>query len=354
MNDLIKISGFCFIIISAILNSCKKDEEAPALIITTDPISQIARTSAWCRGTILSVGPDSIIGNGFCWSTEILPTFEDDKIIAPQYLVDSIYQCRITGLNPGTTYYVRAYGITCASKIYGNQVSFTTKPATVLTYFNPDLTYHAVSDIEGNSYKTIQIGTQEWMAENLKTTKFNDGTSIPLITHDIVWSGLTTPGYCWYENNEEIFKNIYGAYYNWYAVNKGNLCPTGWHVPSEEEWKVFKMFLGMTQEQAELLYAGGTTEGNKIKETGTFNWVEGSIGATNESGFTGLPGGTRSVGPATFCWEGLSGGWWSAMAYNPEPYSPAWSHHVVWDASWIFRSDMLVKPYGLNVRCIKD
>lgn len=346
MNKYFKIVFFILLSLSVSMSSCKKTEVMPLVKVTTDPVSQISRTSGSFKGSMINEGKDTVIEYGFCWSTKALPTYADNRVV-PQFITNGIYGREVGGLLPGTTYYVRAYAITVKNKIYGNQESFTTKPATALTTFNPQLTYQTVSDIDGNSYKTIKIGTQEWLAENLKTTRLNDGTAIPLVTDDYKWSQLNTPGYCWYYNDEAVFKNIYGGYYNWYAVNSGKLCPSGWHVPGEDEWKVFKLFLGMQPE----LIGGDTTCGNKIKETGTINWVEGSVAATNESGFTALPGGTRfDDGP--FDWEGGAAGWWSAAKFIPS--ASVYSHWVIFNKDWFYKTSNFWSTWGLNVRCIKD
>jgi uncharacterized protein (TIGR02145 family) len=349
MNNLVKKACFCLFSLIAISHSCKKDDVLPALL--TDSVSRIARTSALFKGTILAEAADSVIEYGFCWSTGILPTLKDQHNIANYRDGNNLILYTIRLLT-NTKYYVRTYEITIKGTSYSNIVSFTTKPPTISTNFNTALSYDIVSDIDGNNYKTIKIGTQEWMAENLKTTIFNDGSVIPLVEEDNSWTHLQTPGYCWFENNEAIFKNMYGAYYNWFTVNTGLLCPTGWHVPSEEDWKILKISLGMTEEQANQVLAAGTTEGNKIKETGTINWVEGSTEANNESGFTALPGGYRIDSPADFLWEGIGAGWWSSTSYVNSGY--AWSYHAVYDDTRIYSSDMLSKTHGLNVRCIKN
>lgn len=100
-----------------------------------------------------------------------------------------------------------------------------------------------ITDIEGNVYTSVKIGTQTWMVENLKTTKYNDGTSIPLVTDNAVWKSSLSPAYCWYDNDISN-KEPYGALYNWFAVNTGKLCPSGWHVPTIDEWSVLEQFLG--------------------------------------------------------------------------------------------------------------
>jgi len=151
------------------------------------------------------------------------------------------------------------------------------KDDDVRLQFNPDLIYGTATDIDGNVYKTITIGTQTWMAENLKVSRFNDGTVIPLFYE--YW-GEDTPGpsYYWVKDNPITYKNIYGALYNWYAVNTGKLCPAGWHIPTISEWTTLVNYLG-----------GDSIAGGKIKESGTKHWEYPNLGATNESGFTALP-----------------------------------------------------------------
>ena len=150
--------------------------------------------------------------------------------------------------------------------------------------FNPSITYASMTDQDGNIYKTVTIGAQIWMAENLKTTKYNDGTDIPLLTTNSEWS-KTTSGYCWYENNIVKYKSTYGALYKWYTINTGNLCPIGWHVPSDSEWLTLINFTGSE------LYAG-----RNLKEAGTTHWVCPEYGGDNLYGFTALPGGWRETG----------------------------------------------------------
>lgn len=141
-----------------------------------------------------------------------------------------------------------------------------------------------VTDIDGNIYKTVTIGTQVWMKENLKVTKLNDGTAIQLVIGDMEWGNIMTSGYCWYDNDINN-KDIYGGLYNCYTVITSKLCPNGWHVPSDAEWTILTDFLG-----------GKDIAGGKMKETGNVHWLSPNAGATNESGFTALPGGYRHSG----------------------------------------------------------
>jgi uncharacterized protein (TIGR02145 family) len=195
-----------------------------------------------------------------------------------------------------------------------------------------------LKDIEGNSYRTVTIGKQVWMAENLKTTKFNDGTEIPLIDDNNTWAKLTTPAYSWYFNDQKEYKNIYGALYNWYAVSSEKLCPVGWHVASEEDWNVLI-----------INHDGLSKAGGRLKAQGTANWKIPNTDATNETGFTALPGGYRSFEGA-FNYLGVSGYWWSSTKYNE-------SSIVFWNLRYksglIFKYNS-EKVCGFSVRCIKN
>jgi uncharacterized protein (TIGR02145 family) len=218
---------------------------------------------------------------------------------------------------------------------------------------NNDLT---VADIEGNVYNTVTIGTQVWMAENLKTTKYNDGTEIPLVTDNKEWDDLTTPGYCWYENDQVTYGNTCGAIYNWYTVNTGNLCPSGWHVPTDAEWTTLENYL----------IANGynyidTASGNFIAKSlaASKNWNSstrtGCVGnpdypeKRNATGFTALPTGYREY-DGTFYAFGNIGVWWSSEEYGQDL---AWERSIGYDFSNVFRIGSF-KDNGASVRCLKD
>jgi len=191
-----------------------------------------------------------------------------------------------------------------------------------------------LTDIDGNEYKTVVIGTQAWMAENLRTTRLNDGTEIPLVESDTAWSNLKTPGYCWYGNYEAFFSlNRYGALYNFHAVSSGKLCPVGWHVPSTDEWYTL------------LIYLGYETAGGSMKEAGIRNWLAPNEGATNESGFNALPGGFRNNYYRHFQRFRVTGRFW---------------HSGRSDAMGVDYQRVNVTHYsmgyndGVSVRCIRD
>jgi uncharacterized protein (TIGR02145 family) len=197
---------------------------------------------------------------------------------------------------------------------------------------------NTVTDIEGNIYHTVTIGLQVWMVENLRTTRYNDGTPIPVVPDNLYWSRLTTGAYSDYDNTPDSSK-IYGKLYNWYAVNDARkLAPVGWHVPSDEEWGILLTYLG-----------GESVAGGKLKETGTDHWESPNVGATNEYGFTALPGGRRDFS-GTFNFIRHNGYFWSSTEWNtPSAYYKFMFYngsHVAWLAYH--------KTQGLSVRCIRD
>ncbi len=174
------------------------------------------------------------------------------------------------------------------------------------------------------------------MKENLKTTKYNDGTSIPIVTETSVWSNLTSGAYCWYYNSEEYYGVMYGALYNWYAVNLSKLCPIGWHVPNDSEWIELFEFLG-----------GESIAGGKLKESGTVRWYPPNTAATNQSGFAALPGGQIDAYFHDLLYQGF---WWSSTAiYDDFAIATSlycWSENIL-----IYNSH---KTTGYSVRCLKD
>jgi len=186
--------------------------------------------------------------------------------------------------------------------------------------------------------------------ENLKTTKYNDGTAIPLITNDGQWIHATTDGYCWYQHNEAAYREVYGALYNWFAINTGKLCPKGWHVPSEIEWITMETYLGMNAAEAKELGWRGVDKGigGMLKST-TGEWTQPNTGASNSSGFTGLPGGTRTMN-GNFDYINNYGYWWCAVQKDDDFGN---MRSVSWELTTVFKS-LYPKTYGMSVRCIMD
>jgi uncharacterized protein (TIGR02145 family) len=196
-----------------------------------------------------------------------------------------------------------------------------------------------VTDIDGNVYHTVTIGTQVWMVENLKTTKYDNGEQIQIGTDDSSWGGLTSGAYCWIGSNIAN-KDEYGAIYNWFAViDPRNLAPTGWHVATDADWTTLTTYLG-----------GESVAGGKLKEAGLTHWTTPNTGATNQFGFTALPAGDRDY-VAGFYDLGTRGGWWTSTIYN---VSFAYSRMVGNDYSYIGRVNTYYQEEGLSVRCVKD
>ena len=191
-------------------------------------------------------------------------------------------------------------------------------------------------DGDGNHYDTVVIGTQVWLKENLKTTKYNNGVSIPLVTDDEKWASMTSAAYCWYDNSPEKYKENYGALYNWYVVNTGLLCPVGWHVPTKEEWETLIDYLG-----------GPNGAGAKLKDTKFWTCPPGhrmDCSGTNESGFSARPGGWRWW-EGSFQLIGNTGSWWTS--------SPG----IRVDLVSIYSSVSIAgvnNKVGLSMRCIKN
>jgi uncharacterized protein (TIGR02145 family) len=210
-----------------------------------------------------------------------------------------------------------------------------------LTFCNGSPTWgpcDLVEDVDGNVYTVIKIGCQTWMMENLKTTKFNDGTAIPLAEDDTAWSGLAAPGYCSF-NNDPANKNTYGALYNWYAARSGKLAPKGWHVATDEEWTALTAYL-----------CGASVAGGKLKEAGPAHWNSPNTGATNETGFTALPGAYRSADGSFGSYLGYSGFWWSCAEYST---NFAWLRTMDFNNAGVSRS-VEGKGFGFSVRCVRD
>ena len=201
-----------------------------------------------------------------------------------------------------------------------------------------------ITDVEGNSYKTVTIGTQTWMAENLKVSKYNDGTTIPNITDNTQWSKLTTGAWS-YQNNDVTNNAKYGKLYNWYAVSptkngNKNVCPTSWHVPTDAEWTVLTDYLG-----------GLTVAGGKMKEVGTASWNSPNTDATNTSLFTGLPGGFRFSSDDGYRNIGDGGRWWSSTEGGLVHY--AWDRYLNYD-NGIANRNYSYSRDGLSIRCLRD
>jgi len=265
----------------------------------------------------------TVTARGVCWSTGQTPTVADNR--TTDGTGAGSFSSSITGLTPNTTYYVRAYATNSAGTGYGSAMSFTTEEATEI-----------LMDIDGNVYQTVKIGNQWWMAENLKVTHYRNGDAIPNVTDDTEWYNLATGAYCNYGND---INNVatYGRLYNWYAVDDSRkIAPEGWHVPSDTEWRTLVDYLG-------------SDAGGKMKETGIEYWSSPNTGATNESGFSALPGGYRSGG-APYHPVGYHAYFWSSMELGS---GYAWYRYLSYDSSGVYRGNY-DKRAGVSVRCVRN
>jgi len=318
-----------------VLITCRKDEEVILeFTVTTRSATNIGQGWATLNGSVNA--DNKVCKISFEYDTSTAYTYSISGIpdTVSSDTTETIW-ANLSGLSPETEYYFRLKTEYAGGTEYGDDMTFiTTGLSSIDIDFNPDLVYGTVTDIDGNIYKTIIIGSQTWMAENLKVTRLNDGTLIPFVPVTTTWSALSTSGYCWY-NNDSI---AYGALYNCYTVDSNDLCPQGWHVPDSEEWSVMINFLG-----------GENIAGGKLKETGTTHWSVPNFGATNESGFTALAGGYRSSAGVYKSIQ-QKGFLWSSTEHTSD-------HAYYYIMSYSYSNiDMnnSNKKNAFSVRCVKD
>lgn len=301
-------------------------------VITTTAISSITSSTAVSGGYVSSSGSYTVTARGVCWGEDPYPTIAYNTDFTTNSYGSGSFTSTLTNLTEGTTYYVRAYATNSLGTSYGNEISFTATGTTA-----------TVTDYDGNIYHTVNIGTQVWMVENLKTTHYNDGTSIPLVTDTTSWKAKTTPAYCWYVNDATTYKFTFGALYNWYTVNTGKLAPIGWHVPTDAEWTTLTDYLGTTAAKS----LAATTLWNTSAITGA---VGNDLSKNNSSGFTAFPCGYRYLNPTLFYNGGYSTIMWSSTQYNT---TSAWFLGLYSDELAVYR-DYYLKQLGCSVRCIKN
>lgn len=321
--------------------------------LSTAKIESITSTTAVCGGNITFNGGGDIMERGICWSIHENPTTANDR--TSDGTGTGSFTSDIKCLSFATTYFVRAYAKNNAGTAYGNQESFTTSGTNPII-FNPELTYGSVTDIDGNCYKTIQIGTQTWMAENLKTSRYNDGTPIPNVTDNTQWENLlssiynppyiTTGAYCWYSNDSATYENEYGKLYNYGVINSGKICPVGWHIPP---WIDHLDGDPLSSDCVDNWYLGG-----KLMETGSVHWINPySSCITNETGFTAVPAGKRNsngtfTGLGYTAYFGIQGfaGIGPFVIFQKVPHSLTYCQSPT--LCGIFPTE------GLSIRCVKD
>lgn len=348
---MIQVVLNCFLLF--IFFSCEKNSTESSLtvpeVLTNEPTS-ITHTSVQSGGIITSDGGAFITDRGVCWNATQEPTIANDKTSDGNGA--GSFTSNINGLLSGTLYYIRAYAINSVGTGYGSTISFSTRE---------EAQTETITDIDGNTYRTIKIGNQWWMAENLKVTRYCNGDiikignqwwkadnlkvthylsddTIPNVTDPSIWANLTIGAYCNY-NNDDSNADIYGSLYNWNMVNDcRSIAPVGWHVPTNEEWQILVDYCG-----------GDNIAGGKLKETGTIHWENPNTNATNKSCFSALPGGYRDKN-GNFCNMSKNAYFWSSTEHDS---SFALYRQLKYDDSKVFRF-YHNKQYGFSVRCVKD
>lgn len=343
-------------------------------VVTTTPYD-VTLTTALSGGEIVVDGRVKLTARGVCWSEDPDPTLDDTH--TDEGTETGVFESEITGLTESTVYHVRAYATTELGTVYG-----------------PDVTFVAsLQDIDGNIYRAVKIGTQVWMAENLKVTHYRDGEAIPNVTDNTEWRSLIDnsdhwPGdppvpperfdaYCAYKNDNS-YADTYGLLYNWWTtslddvapisedVYHDNLAPAGWHVPSDEEWQTLEMFLGMTQQQADapngttgFLWDRGNDEGAKLKEVGYEHWdeslIDTTIPATDDYGFTALPTGYRYFDgsfPGTVVNDTLRQYTFFWTTRNRDG-GTSWCRGLGYARNYVGRGPQPIR-HGYAVRCVRD
>ena len=271
--------------------------------ISTDSAKSVTTTTAILGGNVTADGGATVTTRGICWkadttSTFSYPTLKDDHNVVCDGTTGS-FSATVANLAPYTKYTFCTYAINKAGISYGKYITFKTPGPTV-------------TDYDGNVYQTVKIGSQIWMVGNLKVAHYNNGDSIPNVTDQNTWNGLTTGVLCACNNDQSNVKT-YGYLYNYYVISDPRgICPSGWHVPSLAEWQTLSQSCG-----------GDAMAGGALKETGTTHWDAPNTGATNSSGFTALPGGGRV--PTGFIALGNSVAFWSTTTFMGMPTT----NHVV-------------------------
>ncbi len=303
--------------------------EVTGAALTTTVATTVTSTTAVSGGNITDAGGGTILARGVCWNTAPSPTIANNK--TTDGTTTGTFTSNMTGLTDGVTYYYRAYATNSSATTYGTEYSFITP----------------VTDVEGNLYKTVIIGTKVWMAENLKVTKFNDNTDITLASDAAAWIGLTGPGFCWYNNDPDFNKPVYGALYNWYAANSANICPTGWHTATNDEYDAMEVSIGLAQADINIWGWRGTDHGSKMKNT--TGWNAGENG-TNTSGFSALPGGYRFHNDGLYFGQNTLGYWWTSTEHDADR---GWYRRLDGNNAAVYKAST-DKNAGKAIRCVKN
>ena len=280
----------------------------------------IAFAPGYGQVTNLSAG---LWSDSTLWSNNHIPTVADSVYLTYDVIIDTNINCKALNAN--------GHSITINSGLTFNVIGNS----------------NVLFDIDNNVYHTVTIGSQVWMKENLKVTRYRNADTIPQVQDSSQWVNLTTGAWCYYNdhpNNYPVAGSIYGKYYNWYTLNDPRgLAPQGWHVPSDSEWNVLSTYLG-----------GDSISGGKMKDTGTVYWNSPNL-ATNSSGFTALPSGFRIYNGinATFYNQKITAYWWSSTRHLPTSvyvYTP----YIIYGRTDLTRDVSNHLKAGMVIRCVKD
>jgi uncharacterized protein (TIGR02145 family) len=323
-------------------------------VVTTAAVGALTDTTAQSGGTVTSDGGAAVTARGVCWSTGPVPTVADSRTTDGSGT--GSFASSLTGLAAGTQYSVRAYATNAVGTGYGETRTFQTESPTTGT----------VTDVDGNVYRTVKIGNQWWMAENLRVTHYRNGSAvqmatvgggprraanpaatqyalgdeIPYVPDGAAWSDLTSGAYCIY-GDDPGNAEIYGNLYNWYAVADGRgIAPVGWHVPTDAEWQTLVDFAG-----------GQAAAGGALKEAGTAHWTDPNTG-TDALGFTALPGGYR-VTDGTYRRMGINALFWSSTE-DPEGFMPFAFYRSLFNSTSQVNHLSDTMKIGMSVRCVRD
>ncbi len=338
-------NNFCniliIILIQIIFFGCKKNEEVqkeigPVPIVGTYDISFISQNFSRSGGYIISSGISSITEKGVCWSTNAIPTISTNRTI--DGTDTSNFTSYINGLNPNTTYYLRAYATNINGTGYGSTMVFKT-----LNY---------VTDADGNKYHSVIIGTQEWMIENLKTSKYNDSSLIPWVVDDNLWSNTYYGARCYNNNDSITYSENYGALYNYFAINTGKLAPIGWHVSTDNDWTILTNYL-INKGYGYMASSNAIAKAIASKSHWTNSTTPGAPGNdtinNNASEFAAVPGGYRTFTGGYYS-VGIWSYWWAvfpgAQMMSTLRYMGGNEIVVISNSS-----DMRC---GFSVRCVKN
>jgi uncharacterized protein (TIGR02145 family) len=322
---------------------CVKKESSQMTLpeVLTSEVHDVLDTTATSGGTVIKDGGSIVISRGVVWATFPDPTIENHEGITTDGISIGSFESHLNNLTPFSYYYLRAYATNSLGTEYGNQIFFKSLNSGI---GEPCPEIETVTDIDDNVYNTVLIGNQCWMRENLKTTKYNNGTPIDYPDgNNNLWQENLNGAYAWYQNDTS-WKEIYGALYNWYAVyNENKLCPDGWSVPQLHHYMNLLYFLGGWE------VAGGKLKSTRTEPESHPRWNSPNTEATNFTNFSGYPGGYRHTQGDYFN-KGIYGWWWLSDSLTLTSARQFTLHNHA-GGSWSFLQN---KNYGMSVRCIKD